>query len=169
MILYQLSCEEEHTFEAWFRDSAAYDEQAQCGHVECPYCGSTKVAKAPMAPHIVSGSNAKSHSHSSEDEAAECAAAASATAKEISNDFETNERAHEVAQKILHAVGEIRDYAEKNMEDVGDEFADEARKIHHGDAEERGIYGRATDDEAHDLEEEGVEFVRLPGTPRRNG
>lgn len=148
MILYQLHCEEDHTFEAWFRDSAAYDEQAKRGHVECPYCGTTKVAKAPMAPHLASSRSSDA---------------------EPTSDAEHTERAHEVAQKILNAVGEIRDYAEKNLENVGEEFAEEARKIHSGESEERGIYGRATEDEARELEEDGVEFVRLPGAPRRNG
>lgn len=154
MILYQLHCEEDHTFEAWFRDSAAYDEQAKRGHVECPYCGTTKVAKAPMAPHLASSRNSD-------------AEPANERISEPASDAEHTERAHQVAQKILNAVGEIRDYAEKNLENVGEEFAEEARKIHHGESEERGIYGRATEDEARELEEDGVEFVRLPGTPRR--
>ena len=161
MILYQIRCEEDHTFEAWFRDSAAYDEQAKCGHVECPYCGTTKVAKALMAPHIASGAGGGDVDTASD--------APSAPTNEPISNAEHTERAHQVAQKILHAVGEIRDYAEKNLENVGEEFAEEARKIHAGESEERGIYGRATEDEARELEEDGVEFVRLPGTPRRNG
>lgn len=165
MILYQLRCADDHTFEAWFRDSAAFDEQAQDGHVECPYCGSTQVAKAPMAPRIAT--------HRGEERA-------SAEEKQAGGDGPSNaipdpninamssERAQEVAQQILDAVGKIRSYAEENFEDVGEDFAEEARKIHHGEAEERGIYGQASEDEAVELEEDGVEFVRLPGAPRRN-
>lgn len=52
MIRYQLTCKKEHSFEGWFRDSAAYDEQAKKKLVSCPTCGSTKVAKAPMAPAV---------------------------------------------------------------------------------------------------------------------
>lgn len=156
MILYQLRCKDDHTFEAWFRDSKAYDEQAKRGHVECPYCGSTQVAKAPMAPAIASAKTEVARDE----------------AKGLPDyDIRTmnDSRAQEVAQQILDAVGKIRAYAEENFENVGDGFATEARKIHTGDAEERGIYGRATEDEARELEEEGVEFVRLPGQPRRNG
>jgi len=51
---------------------------------------------------------------------------------------------------------------------VGEDFADEARKIHHGDTPERGIYGKATEHDAEELEDEGIDFVRLPGAPRRN-
>ena len=155
MILYRLRCADEHSFEAWFRDSASYDEQVAAGDVECPYCGSTAIAKAPMAPNI------SSHKGSMED--------ASARQPIADMDAEAmDQRAHEVAQQILDAVGRVRQYAEDNFEDVGEAFADEARKIHYGDAEERGIYGKATDEEAQDLEDEGIDFVRLPGTPRRN-
>lgn len=52
MIRYQLTCKKEHSFEGWFRDSAAYDAQAKKKLVACPVCGSTKVAKAPMAPAV---------------------------------------------------------------------------------------------------------------------
>ncbi|HEY9078791.1 DUF1178 family protein [Magnetovibrio sp.] len=148
MILYQLRCADEHSFEAWFRDSASYDLQARSGDVECPYCGSTNVSKAPMAPHI-----------------------GSSKSREVSADApqEVDERrASEVAQQILDAVGRIREYAEQNFENVGDDFADEARKIHYGDEPERGIYGKATEQDVAELEEEGIDFVRLPGAPRRN-
>ena len=155
MILYQLRCKDDHTFEAWFKDSAAYDKQAKRGHVECPYCGTTKVTKAPMAPRIGSSKPKDEGAHQG--------------LSETDINAMSDERASEVARQILDAVGKIRSYAEQNFEDVGDGFADEARKIHHGESEERGIYGSASDDEARELEEEGVEFVRLPGTPRRNG
>lgn len=157
MILYQLHCEDDHTFEAWFRDSAAYDEQALSGHVECPYCGSTKVAKAPMAPAIAAQHSDHPAHHPAHRELSEADINAMST-----------DRAHEVAQNILDAVGQIRDYAEENFENMGEDFAAEARKIHDGEAQERGIYGRATEDEARELEDDGVEFVRLPGAPRRN-
>jgi len=166
MILYQLRCKDDHMFEAWFRDSGAYDEQAKRGHVECPYCGSTKVAKAPMAPHIASGASSRGDDGPAKGQARDIS---ERDLPEHDINAMSNERAREVAQKILDAVGQIRDYAEENFEDVGEDFADEARKIHDGEAEERGIYGRATEEEASELEEDGVEFVRLPGTPRRNG
>lgn len=147
MIVYQLVCDEDHSFEAWFRDSKAFDAQAKRGHVECPFCGSTKVAKAPMAPAIRSSKSADAPR---------------------SENPPAGEDAPDVSQQILDAVNKIRDYAEANFENVGEDFAKEARKIHAGEAEERGIYGRATEDEARELEDEGVEFVRLPGAPRRN-
>jgi len=154
MILYQLRCADEHSFEAWFRDSASYDLQARSGDVECPYCGSTDITKAPMAPNI-----AASKSLSDQEDAP--------AAKDAGGDVDER-RASEVARQILDAVGRIRDYAEENFEDVGEDFADEARKIHNGDEAERGIYGQATEQDAEELEDEGIDFVRLPGGPRRD-
>ena len=156
MILYQLRCADEHSFEAWFRDSASYDLQARSGDVECPYCGSTDISKAPMAPHIGS-STSDGDAESTTD------------ITDITDIKDMDERrATEVAQQILDAVGRIRGYAEDNFEDVGEDFADEARKIHHGDTPERGIYGKATEHDAEELEDEGIDFVRLPGAPRRD-
>ncbi|MBF0249512.1 MAG: DUF1178 family protein [Alphaproteobacteria bacterium] len=156
MIHYQLRCADDHGFEAWFRDSATYDEQVANGDVECPYCGSTRVSRAPMAPFIASGRAAKADAPAPSDE------------QPTDIHHMTDQRAQEVAQQILDAVGKIRQYAEDNLEDVGKDFAEEARKIHYGEAEERGIRGQASDEEARELEEEGVEFFRLPGANRRD-
>ena len=73
-----------------------------------------------------------------------------------------------VAEKILDAVDGLRTEVEENCDYVGDEFAEEARRIEYGEAEERGIYGEATDDEAEELDEEGIKFFRLPFPRRRN-
>ena len=94
MILYQLRCDDEHTFEAWFRDSAAFDEQARTGHIECPYCGTTHVTKAPMAAHAAGSAKPESLS-------------------EADINAASDSRAHEVAQQILDAVGKIRDFSDE--------------------------------------------------------
>ena len=140
MILFRLTCGGGHRFEAWFRDGATYDAQSASGDVECPFCGSAQVTKAPMAPNL---------------------ATAGKKTAEV--------RAREVAEQILKAVNKLHRHVEENCEYVGDEFADEARAIHYGDTEERDIYGEATDEEATDLDEEGIEFYRLPQRPRRDG
>ena len=140
MIVYQLQCRNGHEFEAWFRDSTTYEMQVKDRDIVCPFCGDTDVGKAIMAPNI-------------------------STSKTAPKDADMNreeKRAREVAEQILVAVSEIRDHLEANCDDVGDNFAEEARRIHHGEAEGRGIYGRATDEEAEDLDDEGIEFYRLP-------
>lgn len=147
MIVYQLTCSNTHEFEAWFKDSATYGVQASSGDVECPFCGDISISKMPMAPNIAS------KTRSNPDLGRQAA--------EV--------RAREVAEQILRAVGKLRDQVVAETDDVGDHFADEARRIHYGETEERNIRGVATDQEASDLDEEGVEFYRLPASPRRDG
>jgi hypothetical protein len=77
-------------------------------------------------------------------------------------------RAHEVAEKILEAVSALRNHVEENCDNVGADFAEEARRIHYGETKQRGISGTATEEEASELDEEGVEFYRLPSSSREN-
>ncbi len=147
MILYQLKCRQGHDFEAWFLNSVTYDSQQASGDVSCPHCGTTTVTKAPMAPNIARGRSGQLGD---------------------SGNPVAEHRAHEVAEKILEAVDGLRREVEENCDYVGDEFAEEARRIHFGETEERGIYGEASDEEAEDLDDEGVDFFRLPFMRRRN-
>ncbi len=140
MILFQLKCSTDHQFEAWFRDGAAYDVQCADGRINCPFCGDNDISKAPMAPHL---------------------------GKRRSRAGGAETRAKEFAEQMLEAVEQIQTHVEENCEDVGERFADEAKRIHYGEAEERGIYGQATDEEASELDEEDIEFFRLPFVPRR--
>jgi len=140
MIKYSVRCENTHEFEGWFKDSATFDAQAKSGDIVCPHCGNTKVAKAPMSPRISKSSNVGSTPES---------------------------RAREVAERILEAAQQMRREVEANCDYVGDQFADEARRIHYGETEKRGIYGEASDEETRELDEEGIEVYRLP-VIRRN-
>lgn len=141
MILYDLRCDKGHVFEAWFADRATFDDQAKAGIVTCPTCASVKVEKAPMAPRINKGA----------DKAAKPAAAAAQRTA--------------VMGEAMSALRELREKVEQNFEHVGGRFPEEARKIHYGEAEERNIYGDATEAEAKDLAEEGVEVQRIPWLP----
>lgn len=144
MVLYQLKCHRGHAFEAWFLNGATYDSQQASGDVPCPHCGTTGVSKAPMAPNIARG-----RPHSLQGPGPEF-------------------RAQEVAEKILEAVDGLRQEIEENCDYVGDEFAEEAKRIHFGKTEERGIYGEATEEEAEELDDDGVEFFRIPPSRRRH-
>jgi len=73
-----------------------------------------------------------------------------------------------VAREVLDAVESIRQHVEDNCDYVGNDFADEARKIHYGEADERGIYGEATAEDNQALDEEGIEVFRIPTGPRRD-
>ena len=147
MIVYQLNCSNGHEFEAWFRDMATYDDQAEQGDIDCPHCGDTTVAKSIMAPNISPARN-------------------KASLPLGGADLEV--RAHEVAEKILEAVNALRNHVEENCDNVGADFAEEARRIHYGETKQRGISGTATEEEASELDEEGVEFYRLPSSRREN-
>lgn len=153
MILYQLRCVNDHEFEAWFRSSDSFTDQVAAGDVECPFCGEVHVSKAMMAPRIAKGGLNKLK---------DLEAAPAAT-----NDGDER-RAQDLARQILRAVDKLRDHVEENFEDVGADFAKEARKIHSGESSERGIYGSASDEEAHALDEDGVEYFRLPVSARRD-
>jgi len=78
---------------------------------------------------------------------------------------------HQVAAEMAEMrrqLQALRDKVESNCEYVGDNFAEEARRIHYGEVEHRDIYGEASDDEAKELNEEGVEFARIPWLPRHH-
>ena len=76
--------------------------------------------------------------------------------------------ARHMPKELREALLKVRAEVEKNCEHVGDKFADEARKIHYGESDKRGIYGETSDEEAEALAEEGIEFGRLPWIPRGN-
>lgn len=160
MIKYSLACEKDHTFEAWFASSEAYDKQRKRRLVSCPACESTSVSKALMAPNVGVRQNKKS------DRAAASAssrltdtAPASMSAAPVASELGEKQRA------LLALMREVRKEVEKTSEYVGPRFADEARKIHHEEAPERGIYGEATLEEAKALLDEGIEAYPLPNLP----
>jgi hypothetical protein len=133
MIHYQLACDQDHTFEGWFRNSEAFDQQARRKLVICPACGSAKVGKAPMAPSVTHKGAKK-----------------------------RTERLANLQKETVAQLGQLREFIETNFEDVGHDFAESARKIHYGETESRSIYGEASEEEAEVLEEEGILFGRIP-------
>lgn len=157
MILYTLRCEAGHGFEAWFRDSAAYDEQAAAGHVDCPACGSTAVSKAPMAPRIGRGEAAP--------RAVSDPVPAGAGAPGAAGDGGVDPR----AAALRRQLAELRRQVEAQCDYVGDRFAEEARRIHYGEVEGRAIYGEASEAEASALADEGIPVGRIPWLRREDG
>lgn len=143
MIKYRLGCPAGHEFESWFRASADYDAQASAGDISCPLCGSLDISKQPMAPSIVTKASAAPRQPNS-----------SAIAMQSGD-----------AKAALEALRAIKKSIFENSEDVGTSFAEEARKMHFGEAEERHIRGSSTLEEAQALSEEGVPFGILPALP----
>jgi hypothetical protein len=138
MIVYELKCATGHVFEGWFRDAATYDRQAAAGKVACAVCGDKGVAKAPMAPRLAKRSNAVA---------------------------ETKPGLPAEAVKLLDA---LRQKVESECDYVGERFSEEARRMHYGEAAKRGIYGEASDEQAKELVDEGIEVKKIPWLPRRD-
>ena len=154
MILYELNCDRQHSFEAWFKDGATADRQLKRNTVECPSCGSVKVAKALMAPRVGKKGNSREIAPISPPALPSAPAAPPAG------------KAAMVPAELRQALIEVRKQIEANCDYVGDKFADEARKIHEGEAQARGIYGEATEAEHEELLEDGIDVARVPWVPR---
>jgi hypothetical protein len=138
MILYQLKCEKDHQFETWFKDGQTCDKQLSRKSVECPVCGDKSVSKALMAPRIGGQDKARAEQR----------------------------QMLVAAEEVKRQLQEIRTQIEDNCDYVGTQFAEEARKIHYGEADARGIYGEASNDEYQELNDEGIEVARVPWLPR---
>jgi hypothetical protein len=136
MILFELRCSQGHAFEAWFRDGATYDQQADAGAISCAVCGDNSISKALMAPAVTTG-GAKIDP--------------------------------ERAALAMRSWRKIQDHIEKNFDHVGPSFAEEARKMHYGEATKRSIYGEASTSEAKDLRDEGIPVGQIPWLPRHDG
>lgn len=157
MIHYHLRCAAGHEFDGWFQDSAGFDRLAAAGLVECTHCGSTQVERALMAPAVVKGRKEAAPPKPPESPAPDPAPGGPRMA------------AGPMPAQVLAMLQRLRAEVEKNCDYVGRDFAEEARKIHHGEAEARGIYGEASDSDAEALAEEGIEIARLPWVPRADG
>jgi hypothetical protein len=137
MIKYALTCEHGHDFEGWFAASADYDDQHASGLLQCPVCGSAAVRKQIMAPAVAG--------------------------TKVRGSGPPAETAHEMA---MQAAAKMRQAVEENFDYVGEDFAKEARAIHEGEAEERGIYGEATGAEVKALIDDGVPVAAMPPKPK---
>jgi hypothetical protein len=155
MIHYQLRCSADHGFDGWFRDSAAFDAQAERGLVECPACGDTRVNRALMAPRI-----AKSRPVL-DGKTGEPAAVPVPTPE-----MPVAGKDAVLPDKVRAALQRLRAEVERNCDYVGQDFAEEARRIHHGEAESRGIYGESTPEQAEALADDGIEVAWIPWLPR---
>jgi hypothetical protein len=135
MIRYALICDHAHEFEGWFGSSGDFEAQAAKGLLDCPVCASRRVRKQIMAPSVVGARKT------------------------------VQDEAPAKAKMMMEAMGRLRRHVEATFDDVGDAFAAEARAIHEGRSEERGIYGQASPQEVRALLEDGVPVAPLPPKP----
>jgi hypothetical protein len=132
VIVFDLSCDIEHRFEGWFRNSDEYHQQLESGLLTCPVCGSDQIVKIPSPSRVNLGK-------------------AKETMRELAN----------IQNDVQRLTQKLQNFVKQNFEDVGSEFAEEAKKIHYGEAEERNIHGIATSEEITELYEEGVDAIPL--------
>lgn len=163
MIRYTLACDNAHSFEAWFRSSADFDGQAERGLLECPGCGSTAVAKALMAPNVVTREAAPHPVQADPAQTTDLVPAAAVPAgmpAPVAAALTTPE-----GRGFLERLRAVKSKLLEGSENVGKGFAEEARRIHYGEAPARPVHGEASSDEARSLIEEGVEILPLPVLP----
>ncbi|HPF46117.1 MAG: DUF1178 family protein [Alphaproteobacteria bacterium] len=162
MILFDIKCSDGHVFEAWFQNNDAYQTQVDSGLVECPLCGSTKISKSLMAPNISAGSEKnqdRGHYSNDQDDHRVMVSAHSDPTNQVSS-----EDVKRALEHMHNTMAKFRRQIEKSCEYVGTNFAEEARKIHYGEGEKRGIYGETTIRETEELIEEGIDIMPVPGS-----
>jgi hypothetical protein len=135
MKVLNLRCGQQHAYEGWFASEDDFVSQQGRGLVACPLCGDTVTVRLPSAPRL------KVSRHAAPAEPPQGAS----TEMTLQSQW-------------LRAVRQVIN----STEDVGERFPEEARRIHYGEVEERGIRGRASREDADALREEGIEVMSLP-------
>lgn len=153
MIHYSLSCSQAHVFDGWFASSAGFDAQVKRGLVECPTCGDVAVIRALMAPSVSKKGNARRPE-------------AKAEAMAVSVPASAGERMTDQVRSVLQ---KMRAEVERRCDYVGTDFAEEARRIHTGESDRRGIYGEASAEQAEALAEDGIAVSQIPWVKRADG
>lgn len=194
MIRYALRCGSAHGFEAWFRSGADYVAQSERGLLSCPSCGDQAVVQALMAPAVVSGRRRRAPSGDASPSDGNGDATPQPTPGGAGPGTPRGGRATGPSQAPAPAaltgeaipprpgpgagpmpdamramLSRVREEIERSCDDVGHGFADEAIRMHRGESDRRGIYGKTTEADRQLLEEEGVEVARIPWVSRNDG
>jgi hypothetical protein len=154
MKVYNLACPLDHRFEGWFASEGDCLAQQDKGMLACPVCDSTDITRMPSAPHI-------SKSSSSELTVPKILSEQVSGGVVALTGSDHSRLEAQVQAAFLKGMRELMG----RSEDVGDSFADEARKIHYKESPERSIRGQTTLDEADALREEGIDVLAMPMIP----
>lgn len=154
MKVFNLQCSAQHAFEGWFASSEDYANQAARGLLTCPLCGDTAVHKLPSAPRLNLGASLPPETASAQP--VETAPPAPPTVPALMAQPPT-----QALQELQAAYLQLARRIVAQTDDVGERFAEEARKMHYGDTEERGIRGQATPAQTQELLEEGIAVLPL--------
>ncbi|MBA4396395.1 MAG: DUF1178 domain-containing protein [Syntrophus sp. (in: bacteria)] len=132
VIIYDLKCKKNHQFEGWFKDRAAFEQQKDRNLITCPVCGE---AGAEMVP---------------------------STLAILSRDSKASEIKQNSVPNPMKMMQQLKEFLEKNFDDVGDTFSEVAMKIHDGEEDARNIQGTTTRQEEELLREKGIPFFKIP-------
>ena len=139
MIKYNLKCKNKHNFESWFSDSGEFEKLKKNKMIECVICKTKLIEKSIMSPNVLS--------------------------KEQKN---INSKSIKNIKKLKNELLNIRNFVEKNFEYVGKDFPREVRNIYYDKRKNKNIYGDATQEEAEELKDEGIELTTIPWVDKRN-
>jgi hypothetical protein len=154
MIKYAIACGQGHVFDVWFANADACDAQLAAGQVLCPICNDNNARKSLMTPSI--GRTEKGVSEPAE-----------IVAQQVTpQPAPVPSAAPPMPRRLMEKLWAIRSQIEQNAENVGREFATEARMIHEGEAEERAIWGECDAEEVEALLEDGVPIAPMPPARR---
>ena len=142
MKVFNLQCSAHHSFEGWFASDEDYASQVERGLLACPLCADTTVHKLPSAPRLNFGAVEARVPTTTENQAVVATG--------------------DPAQVLQAAYLQLARRIVAKTEDVGERFAEEARKMHYGEAEERSIRGQASREETEALLDEGITVMPLP-------
>lgn len=169
MKVLDLQCRLGHSFEGWFGSQSDYDSQRERGLVTCPVCSDSEITKKLSAPRLNLGHGTAPVSPPGQGGGPEAGSEAAVTVPETRSEevasavpAAQSEIAQPSLQQIQAAMMNMVRHVMANTEDVGSQFAEEARKIHYGETEARHIRGQATRDETEALIDEGIEVMALP-------
>ena len=161
MKVLDLQCRQHHVFEGWFGSEDEFQHQLARGLVACPLCNDTEVSKKLSAPRLnlttARGEGAATSRDATPADVSSQTGSTDAAGTTLANhvaNFQSPELQAALLKMVRHVVA--------NTEDVGDGFAEEARKIHYGESEQRNIRGQATPQETAELMEEGIGVMPLP-------
>lgn len=142
MIIFDLQCMDcGQNFEGWFESHGAFVEQKQQNLLSCPICDAHNIDKRLSTPAISKKANQ-------------------------SENLATKTLLSPEQMRLI--IKDFRRHVTDNFENVGDNFAEESRKIHYGESDERGIYGKATLKDIRELNDEGIDILPLPELPKDN-
>jgi len=139
MIKYNLKCKNNHEFESWFSDSIEFEKLSIKKMIECTFCGTRLIKKSIMSPNVLTNE------------------------EKISK-----KKSFKKIQKMREDLLKMRNFVEKNFENVGKDFPREVRNIYYDKRKNKNIYGHATDEETEALKDEGIELTTIPWVDKRD-